>query len=208
MCDPEGDGDSAPNRLSNRDAIHLPDELSLSDSDPDDNFPPFDQRVEDLSSSSDEDEARGRRQPGIPPPTLQPPSGRGESVFQLRGGSLSFSDRSRNIFESLESAVKLTSAQLGDDNVLSGTFARPAPPSPPPLARGGRKSGGSPGRVPPKKQPPQTAPVPASKVPDYLAHPERWTRYSLDDVPDTSDRSNSQVYVFVYSTDTLDIASD
>ncbi|XP_041930220.1 protein TSSC4 isoform X1 [Alosa sapidissima] len=197
MCDPEGQGENAPNRLSNRDAIQLPDELSLSDSDPDDTFTPFGQRVEDLSSSSDEDEARGHRQPGVPPPTLPPPlppSGRGESVFQLRGGSLGFSDRSRSIFESLESAVKLTSAQLGDDNVLSGTFARPAPPSPPPLSRGGRKSGGSPGRAAPKQPPPpQTAPVAASKVPDYLAHPERWTRYSLEDVPETSDRRNSQV---------------
>ncbi|KAG5263866.1 hypothetical protein AALO_G00269500, partial [Alosa alosa] len=100
MCDPEGQGENAPNRLSNRDAIQLPDELSLSDSDPDDTFTPFGQRVEDLSSSSDEDEARGHRQPGVPPPTLPPPlppSGRGESVFQLRGGSLGFSDRSRSI---------------------------------------------------------------------------------------------------------------
>ena len=185
MCDPEGQGESAPNRLSNRDTIQLPDELSLSDSDPDDAFTPFGQRVEDLSSSSDEDEARAQRQQGVPPPL-----GRGESVFQLRGGSLGFSDRSRNIFESLESAVKLTSAQLGDDNVLSGTFARPAPPSPPPLARG-RKSGMPPTRIPPKHQQP-TPPV-ASKLPDYLANPERWTRYNLDDVPETSDRRNSQV---------------
>lgn len=30
-------------------------------------------------------------------------------------------------------------------------------------------------------------------MPDYLEHPERWTRYSLDDVAETSDRHNSQV---------------
>ncbi|XP_063800800.1 U5 small nuclear ribonucleoprotein TSSC4 [Pseudophryne corroboree] len=32
--------------------------------------------------------------------------------------------------------------------------------------------------------------VPVGRVPDYLEHPERWTKYSLKDVPDTSDRTN------------------
>ncbi|KAL2077070.1 hypothetical protein ACEWY4_026574 [Coilia grayii] len=211
MCDPEGPGESLPNRLSNRDTIQLPDELSLSDSDPEDSLAPFGQRVEDLSSSSSDDggggggveEAKGPRpRGGARLPSGRAGDGGGGGVFQLRGGSLGFSDRSRSIFESLESAVKLTSAQLGDDNVLSGTFARPAPPSPPPLVRG-RRSGTPPsGRMqpPPKQQgvPPQQqhhhqgAPA-GGRVPDYLAHPERWTRYSLDDVPETSDRRNSQV---------------
>ncbi|KAL7831101.1 hypothetical protein SRHO_G00306030 [Serrasalmus rhombeus] len=70
-------------------------------------------------------------------------------------------------------------ATLADDNVLDGTFARPAPPSPPQSAQ--RKFGGT------KKV------SSAKRIPDYLAHPERWTCYSLDDVPETSDKQNSQV---------------
>ncbi|XP_030650155.1 U5 small nuclear ribonucleoprotein TSSC4 [Chanos chanos] len=171
MSEQKNHGEGASNRLSNRDTIELPDDLSLSDSDPEESIEPIGGRVEDLSSSSDEDEEPQRSTPAI----------QGKPTFTLRGGSTGFSDRSKNIFEHLESAAKLTSNQLGEDNVLDGTFARPAPPSPPPMAGG--KSGGSQN----KKQPP------AKSVPDYVAHPERWTRYSLEDVPEINDRKNSQL---------------
>lgn len=87
MGDPEGPGEALPNRLSNRDTIQLPDELSLSDSDPEDALSmPFAQRVEDLSSSSNDNdddddddviEVKGPKLRGI---ATVPPLGRGSST--------------------------------------------------------------------------------------------------------------------------------
>ncbi|XP_076854703.1 U5 small nuclear ribonucleoprotein TSSC4 [Brachyhypopomus gauderio] len=171
MSDSKGEGD-APNSLSNRDTIDVPDDVSLSDSDPDELLETFGRKVEDLSSSSEEEEEV--RHAGT---FLQ-----GKPAFRLTGGSLSFSDRSRSIFDHLDSAAKLTSTQLAEDNVLDGTFARPAPPSPP--SGRARYSAASEGA---KKA------SSGKRVPDYLAHPERWTRYSLEDVPETGERENAQV---------------
>lgn len=44
----------------------------------------------------------------------------------------------------------------------------------------------------PLNQPLSICPTPPKKrgVPDYLVHPERWTRYSLEDVPESSDQTN------------------
>ncbi|XP_053472780.1 protein TSSC4 [Ictalurus furcatus] len=166
MSDPKG-RDDTPNSLSNRDAIDLPDDASLSDSDPDESSHPLSRKVEELSSSSDEENV----QQGSDAP-------QGTPMFKLTGGSFGFSYRSRSIFDQLDSAVKLTSSQLAEDNIIDGTFARPAPPSPP-LKR---------------KEPEGTKKSSSTKmVPDYLLNPERWTRYDLDDVPETSDRKNSQV---------------
>ncbi|MCI4393072.1 hypothetical protein PGIGA_G00153280 [Pangasianodon gigas] len=166
MSDPKG-RDDTPNSLSNRDAIDLPDDASLSDSDPDESSQPLGRKVEELSSSSDEENV----QQGSNVP-------QGAPMFKLPGGSFGFSYRSRSIFDQLDSAVKLTSSQLAEDNVIDGTFARPAPPSPPMKRR----------------EPERTKKASSTKtVPDYLLHPERWTRYDLDDVPETSDRKNSQV---------------
>lgn len=96
--------------------------------------------------------------------------------FRLAGGSLGFSYRSKNIFEQLDSAVKIDSTPMAEDNVVDGTFARPAPPSPP-------------RSVPLKpKESDKT-----KKVPDYLLHPERWTCYNLDETPETSNRKNAQI---------------
>ncbi|KAK2819831.1 hypothetical protein Q7C36_021477 [Tachysurus vachellii] len=159
--------DGMPNSLSNRDVIDIPDDASLSDSDPDETSQPLSRKVEEVSSSSDEDNV----QDGIDVP-------QGTPKFRLTGGSLSFSDRSRSIFDQLDSAVKLTSSHLAEDNVIDGAFARPAPPSPPMK----------------RKEPERTKKASSTKtVPDYLLHPDRWTRYDLDDVPETSDRKNSQV---------------
>ncbi|XP_043829366.1 protein TSSC4 [Dromiciops gliroides] len=44
-----------------------------------------------------------------------------------------------------------------------------------------------------KQPPPPPRPPRRPPVPDYVTHPERWTRYSLEDVPDGSDRSNRAV---------------
>uniref|UniRef100_A0A4W4E2V8 U5 small nuclear ribonucleoprotein TSSC4 n=1 Tax=Electrophorus electricus TaxID=8005 RepID=A0A4W4E2V8_ELEEL len=102
-------------------------------------------------------------------------------AFRLTGGSSGFSDRSRSIFDQLDSAAKLTSTRLAEDNVLDGAFARPAPPSPPPAPL--RYSAASEGA---KKV------MSGKRVPDYLAHPERWTRYSLEDIPETGEQENKQ----------------
>ncbi|XP_072321742.1 U5 small nuclear ribonucleoprotein TSSC4 [Eucyclogobius newberryi] len=99
--------------------------------------------------------------------------------FSLKGGSTGFSSRSHSIFDCLDSMAKMTSSALGPDNVIDSVFARPAvPPS--------RKT----------SHPPSTGPTPAKKqrgVPDYLANPDRWTRYSLEDTAETSDQGNSRV---------------
>ncbi|XP_066510654.1 U5 small nuclear ribonucleoprotein TSSC4-like [Hoplias malabaricus] len=164
--------DDTLNSLSNRDAVDVPDDLSLSDSDPEESSELFNRKVEDLSSSSGEEENATQGQAGP----------QGKPVFRLTGGSSGFTDRSRSIFDQLDSAAKLTSNQLADDNVLDGTFARPAPPSPPPSAKAKYERPSE-----------RTSKAPSAKVPDYLAHPERWTRYNLEDVPETSDKKNSQV---------------
>ncbi|KAF7688026.1 protein TSSC4 [Silurus meridionalis] len=166
MSDPKGKDDT-PNSLSNRDAIDLPDDASLSDSDPDETAQPLNRKIEELSSSSDEETV----QHGSDVP-------QGTPMFKLAGASFGFSYRSKSIFDHLDGAVKLTSSQLAEDNVVDGTFARPAPPSPP--------------RKQIDKE--STKKVSSTKtVPGYVLHPERWTRYDLDDVPETSDKKNSQV---------------
>ncbi|XP_046897735.1 protein TSSC4 [Hypomesus transpacificus] len=185
MCEREDQGEAPSNTLANSDVIKIPDDLSLSDSDPDEPTMPFDPEVEDLSSSSADEEPGdlGPRQPSIRPT---------EPAFSLRGGSSSFSSRTKSIFDCLEKAAGLgqekttglsperPTGPLGkdrvsglglEDHLRDGVFARPSPP-PPPVPRGGKSGRG---------------------VPDYLLHPERWTRYSLEDIPETSDRQNSTV---------------
>nr|XP_020441460.1 protein TSSC4 [Monopterus albus] len=99
--------------------------------------------------------------------------------FSLRGGSSAFSDRRHSIFDCLDSISPQTSSSTNQDHVTDGKFVRPEPPHP------RRKT----------SQPPPTSPPPQKKrgVPDYLVHPERWTRYSLEDVPETSDGDNSRI---------------
>ncbi|TRZ00148.1 hypothetical protein DNTS_026265 [Danionella cerebrum] len=162
--------EDATKSLSDRDADEIPEGLSLSDSD--EPLDSFVRKVEDLSSSSDEEGDTGQLVQSAPE----------NPAFLLSGGSTGFCDRSRDIFAQLDSAAKLTSKDLGEDNILDGSFARPAPPSPPQAVH--QKC----------VRPEATKHQPASKkLPDYLAHPERWTHYSLEDVPESSDGKNSQV---------------
>ncbi|XP_024274867.1 protein TSSC4 [Oncorhynchus tshawytscha] len=172
MCEQEDHGDGGRNKLSNSDAIKLTDNLSLSDSDPEECNESIDPEVEDLSSSDDEEHQNSCPGPGPKKP-----------AFSLTGGSSSFSNRSRSIFDCLESAAKLSSSHLGQDNVIDGVFARPPPP---PLLPSGKKYGEKVGEL--VSKPPQKR-----GVPDYLVNPERWTRYDLEDVPETSDSKNSMV---------------
>ncbi|KAM8968827.1 protein TSSC4 [Sarcophilus harrisii] len=59
---------------------------------------------------------------------------------------------------------------------------------------GGLEGAARPLGEPFKRPLPPPAPAPSRPpLPDYVAHPERWTKYSLHDVPETSDRSNRAV---------------
>uniref|UniRef100_A0A3Q1I137 U5 small nuclear ribonucleoprotein TSSC4 n=1 Tax=Anabas testudineus TaxID=64144 RepID=A0A3Q1I137_ANATE len=97
-----------------------------------------------------------------------------QTPFSLRGGSLAFSDRSHSIFDCLD--TQLSSSSLKQDHITNKVFVQPHSSHP------SRKT----------SLPPSTSPTPPKKrgVPDYLVHPERWTCYSLEDVPETSDQDN------------------
>ncbi|KAK5874682.1 hypothetical protein PBY51_019609 [Eleginops maclovinus] len=152
------------------------DELSASDeSEPEGGLSsaPFDPELDD---DSDDD--------GGEVALCAPPAGRlAQSPFSLRGGGSAFSNRSHSIFECLDSVARLASSSSSSSSqnhrpVSDGVFARPLPPPP------SRKT----------SQPAPSSPTPAKKrgVPDYLVHPERWTRYNLEDVTETSEQGNTR----------------
>uniref|UniRef100_A0A8C3WAM6 U5 small nuclear ribonucleoprotein TSSC4 n=1 Tax=Catagonus wagneri TaxID=51154 RepID=A0A8C3WAM6_9CETA len=94
--------------------------------------------------------------------------------FHLRGTSPTFSQRSRDVFGCLEGA------------------ARRAPPAAAPAGLGhggGFKRPLRHTRQPPSGDTQSPAPPKAPAVPDYVAHPERWTKYSLEDVAEASEQS-------------------
>lgn len=100
-------------------------------------------------------------------------------LFQLKGMSSSFSIRSRNIFDNLESAAKCTTSPLSDNDETS-LFKVPYPKSPLAVHLSDCILEQQ-GKVPSK---------PCQSIPDFIEHPERWTKYSLADVSETSDRKN------------------
>ncbi|XP_070620888.1 U5 small nuclear ribonucleoprotein TSSC4 [Erythrolamprus reginae] len=105
--------------------------------------------------------------------------------FHLKGMSSSFSQRSQNIFDCLEGAAKQAVPLTGEDNVIDKKFKRPLPP----LSISNK--------MPAERFGKQREPVKSYKssppVPDYVAHPERWTKYSLEDVPECSDKTNRSI---------------
>lgn len=166
MCDPKNGSDHG--EMLNSDDV---DELSASDESEPEERPssaPFDPELDD-----EDDDDGGEVE------TFAPAAGHGaQGSFSLRGGSSAFSNRSHSIFECLDSVARLASSSLNQNEVTDGVFARPLPPRP------SRKT----------SRPPSSCPTPAKKrgVPDYLVHPERWTHYSLEDVPETCDQGNSR----------------
>lgn len=150
------------------------DSISLSDSDSDLSLPGG-AEVEALSPEGLPAEAQGgsgpdeppERPPGLPAATVQP--------FHLRDMSPTFSLRSRSIFDCLEGAARRAPASVGQGD--SAAFKRPPESSsqPPAEGPGSASQGRDRGLFP---------------VPDYVTHPERWTKYSLEDVADTSEQSN------------------
>ncbi|XP_058013933.1 U5 small nuclear ribonucleoprotein TSSC4 [Ahaetulla prasina] len=104
--------------------------------------------------------------------------------FHLKGMSSSFSQRSQNIFDCLEGAAK-QAVPAGEDNVIDKRFKRPLPP----LSISNKMPAENFGR--------QREPIQSYKssppVPDYVAHPERWTKYSLENVAECSDDTNRSI---------------
>lgn len=149
------------------------DAISLSDSDSDLSLAGS-AEVEALSPAGDQEDS-GPDEPPSPPRAL--PAAVGQP-FRLRGTSSTFSQRSSSIFDCLEGAARVP--RLGAHTGVgdSGAFKQPPVPSSQ-LPREG------PGRASQSPVPPRVPPVP-----DYVAHPERWTKYSLGDVAEATEQSN------------------
>ncbi|XP_039091283.1 protein TSSC4 [Hyaena hyaena] len=165
------------------------DTVSLSDSDSDLSWPGS-AGMDAVSPREPPGEAPGDSDPSEP---ASPPKGRPSASaqpFYLRGTSSTFSWRSRNIFDCLEGAA----GQLlpGD----SGDFAQPPEPSSQPPVEGPGGAGRNPARP---KLPP---------VPDYVAHPERWTKYSLENVAEASEQSNQAAALAFLSSRSLAAPGD
>ncbi|XP_015194187.2 U5 small nuclear ribonucleoprotein TSSC4 [Lepisosteus oculatus] len=182
MCEKEDGSDMSDvvtSKSPDSDAVVLSDTVSLSDSDPEDSVPHFDPEVVSSSSGDSSDEGDPAA-PGRPEP-----AGPRGPFFQLKGTSTGFSSRSQSIFDCLESAAKLAMPSLGDDNLIDRTFVRPLPPA------SRKRDGGEDAPKARSKTPPDSSSSKA--VPDYLVNPERWTKYSLEDVPETSSAKNAAV---------------
>lgn len=173
-----------------------PDTTSLSDSDSDVSLPGR-AEMEALSPGVLPGEAQGDSDPdeaplsarGLRTATVQP--------FQLRGTSSTFSWRSRNIFDFLEGTgrqVLPSEEQTGSGD--GGDF-------PPPPAPSSRPPGEDPGRASQSPALPKLPPVP-----DYVAHPERWTKYSLENVAEVSEQSNRAAALAFLGSPSLAAPSD
>ncbi|XP_004457648.2 U5 small nuclear ribonucleoprotein TSSC4 [Dasypus novemcinctus] len=152
------------------------DAVSLSDSDSDLSGPGC-AEVEALSPEGLPGETGGDSDPDEPP---GPPPGPPAQPFHLRGMSSTFSQRSRDIFDCLEGTAKqaLPPGAYGSSVGDQGHFKQPPMPPGQPL----REALGRTRRSP---APPRAAPIP-----DYVTHPERWTKYSLEDVALAGEQSN------------------
>ncbi|XP_054131882.1 protein TSSC4 [Melozone crissalis] len=158
------------------------DTVSLSDSDSDDLGLADEAEVDTISPeepSVDEGDSRSGETPDSSNSRspVQP--------FHLKGMSSTFSLRSQSIFDCLEEAAKLSVPSMPEDNVVDGRFKRPLPPT----TVSGNVVPENMGRQARAVQAPRTSPA----VPDYVAHPERWTKYSLEGVSECSDKTNRAV---------------
>lgn len=154
------------------------DTVSLSDSDSDFSLPGGTE-VQVLSPERLSGEGQEDSGPDDPP---SPPTGVPTTAvqpFHLRGMSSTFSQRSHSIFDCLESAARQAPLSAPQTSVSdNGSFKRPmAPPSQTPAESLSRVHG-------------STGPTRVLPVPDYVSHPERWTKYSLEDVAEASEQSN------------------
>ncbi|XP_019407592.1 PREDICTED: protein TSSC4 isoform X1 [Crocodylus porosus] len=171
--------------VADYDGIQPSDTVSLSDSDPEDFGLADEAEVDTISpeeSLSLDDVVCGS---GENPESLKINLKSPVQPFHLKGMSSTFSMRSQSIFDCLEGAAKLAAPSLAEDNIIDGRFKRPLPPATPP-SKMAPESFGRQG-----KPPPTTKSSPS--VPDYVTHPERWTKYSLEGVSESSDKTNREV---------------
>ncbi|NXP69794.1 TSSC4 protein, partial [Ramphastos sulfuratus] len=160
------------------------DTVSLSDSDSDDLGLADEAEVDTISAeetSVDDMDCKSGEAPASSDSSHRSPA----QLFHLKGMSSSFSLRSQSIFDCLEEAAKSAVPSMPEDNVVDGRFKRPLPPS----TVSGATVPESLGKQAKRVQAPKTSPA----VPDYVAHPERWTKYSLDGVSESSDKTNRAV---------------
>ncbi|KFQ32134.1 Protein TSSC4 [Mesitornis unicolor] len=160
------------------------DTVSLSDSDSDDLGLADEAEVDTISPeepSVDDGDDRSGETPDFSDSSHKSPV----QPFHLRGMSSMFSLRSQSIFDCLEEAAKSSVPSMPEDNVVDGRFKRPLPPTTVSSNMVPESLG--------KKATPVPAPKTSPAVPDYVAHPERWTKYSLDGVSESSDKTNRAV---------------
>ncbi|XP_060117814.1 U5 small nuclear ribonucleoprotein TSSC4 [Heteronotia binoei] len=161
------------------------DTVSLSDSDSDDFGFPDEAEVDTVSPEEPlplDDVRGGSDESGG---HLHGPHRSPVQPFHLKGMSSSFSQRSQSIFDCLEGAAKRAVPSLAEDSVVDGRFKRPLPP--PSLSN--KMLAENVGRQSRQLLSLKSSPA----VPDYVAHPERWTKYSLDGVSETSDKANRSI---------------
>ncbi|XP_069824429.1 U5 small nuclear ribonucleoprotein TSSC4 [Dendropsophus ebraccatus] len=158
-----------------------PDTLSLSDSDPDLSD---EAEVTSLSPAEEEDEEEETRQEEEQKSFTLPFTLKGTNAgFSLRsndifGGLLDLQkkspltqqNRKREVADTLPDDVKVERSDVSAEQVSTGSDAAPIK-----SAKGSTSAKPS---------------APSGRLPDYLTNPERWTKYSLENVPDTSDRTN------------------
>ncbi|NXV11928.1 TSSC4 protein, partial [Cepphus grylle] len=160
------------------------DTVSLSDSDSDDLGLVDEAEVDTISPeepSLDDGDYRSGETPNSSSSSHKSPV----QPFHLKGMSSTFSLRSQSIFDCLEEAAKLSVPSMPEDNVVDGRFKRPLPPA----TVSSNMIPESLGKQAKAVQAPKTSPA----VPDYVAHPERWTKYSLDGVSESTDKTNRAV---------------
>ncbi|KAM9373024.1 U5 small nuclear ribonucleoprotein TSSC4 [Phaethornis superciliosus] len=157
---------------------------SLSDSDSDDLGSTEEAEVGTVSPEEPSEED-GDYRPGKTPDSSNSSPRSPVQPFHLKGMSSTFSLRSQSIFDCLEEAAKLAVPSLPEDNVVDGRFKRPLPPTTVSSKVAPESVG--------KQAKPGLAPKTSPGVPDYVAHPERWTRYSLDGVSESTDKTNRAV---------------
>ncbi|KAM9302265.1 U5 small nuclear ribonucleoprotein TSSC4 [Gastrophryne carolinensis] len=158
-------------------APHDPGTLSLSDSDPD--LSDDAEVVASVSAEEEEDDEQDSREI-VGYEHVQP--------FSLKGTNFGFSQRSSNIFGGLldvQSSSLLCQQSRNKKEVVS-TSPAAEPPNPDLPGQKESETLNTRRSVLPNKKRSASARL----LPDYLTHPERWTKYSLEDVPDTSERTN------------------
>ncbi|XP_075043983.1 U5 small nuclear ribonucleoprotein TSSC4 [Mixophyes fleayi] len=169
---------------------HDPGTLSLSESDPELSD---DAEVASLTPEEEEDDEEDSKQDGLQKSFDLP--------FTLKGTDASFSQRSLGIFGGLQDLQK--SSPLAHRNVkqkrkiVASSLQEVARENSGSAEKSSAEKEAAPlstgraGSTSAKPSAPSGRPsAPSGRVPDYLEHPERWTKYSLEDVPDSSDRTN------------------